>query len=196
MRAEKKAIRAREIEEAAYKILEAEGFSGLSVQAVAREANASNETIYRWYGDKHGLFEALIRGNASHVALTLEGRTTDPLAELSELGPILLSMLLGPRAIALNRAAAADGTGALGRVLAREGRETVAPKVAAVMARAIEEQQLSGPVDKLTETWFALLIGDLQIRRATGAMPAPSRKAIEARADEALLQLRKLFSPT
>jgi len=195
MRSEKRATRAREIEDAAYRLLEEKGFDGLSVQAVAREAKASNETIYRWYGDKTGLFEALIRGNAAQVAMALEGARIDPLDTLAETGPVLLGMLLGPRAVALNRAAAADPTGTLGRALAREGRETVAPTIALVMEHAACENRLSGTVAELTETWLSLLIGDLQIRRVTGAIPTPTRAAIKARAAAALDQLCRLFPP-
>lgn len=195
MRNEKRVARAREIEDAAYRILEIQGYDGMSVQAVAREAKASNETIYRWYGDKTGLFKALIRSNAAQVATALDSDTADPLKTLAELGPILLSMVLGPRAIALNRAAAADGSGTLGQVLAREGRETIRPKVLCIMTRAVEDNQLSGQAEKLTETWIALLIGDLQIRRVTGALPTPSRVSVAARAEDALHHLKQLFPP-
>ena len=58
MKPDRKEKRAREIEAAAYALLEAKGFEGLSMQSVAKMAKASNETLYRWYGDKIGLFEA------------------------------------------------------------------------------------------------------------------------------------------
>ena len=101
MRHEKRAARARQIEAAAYDILAEKGFAGLSVQAVAKAARASNETIYRWYGDKTGLFEALIRGNAQQVAHAIDKAKPDPLDKLSETGTVLLSMLLGRQAISL-----------------------------------------------------------------------------------------------
>ena len=70
MRDEKRAARAEEIETAAYGVLEAKGYDGLTMLAVARAAKASNEMLYRWYGDKQGLIEALIRSmTASGPAL-------------------------------------------------------------------------------------------------------------------------------
>ncbi len=37
---------------AAYRLLEQHGFAATTMQAIAREARASMETFYRWYGDK------------------------------------------------------------------------------------------------------------------------------------------------
>ena len=108
MRPENKAEREAQIAEAAYAVLGEKGFAGLSMLAVAKRAKASNETLYRWYGDKIGLFRALILRNAEQVTAQLEtlpergaGREV-----LEALGAALLDMLLSPRAVALNRAAA------------------------------------------------------------------------------------------
>ncbi|UYV37923.1 TetR/AcrR family transcriptional regulator [Rhodobacteraceae bacterium D3-12] len=208
MRSEAREKRAEEIEAAAYAVLEAKGYAGLSMLAVARAAKASNETLYRWYGDKLGLFEALIARNTEVVEEALErGRDADALLELERLGPVLLGMVLGPRAVALNRAAAADDSGKLGRALGRIGRETVGPWVVGIMARAIAAGQLGGgsssagaqdsaqdSAEEMAEVWFALLIGDTQVRRVTGAMDAPDEDWIAARAEAALGRLRRVFA--
>ena len=60
----KRDIREEEIEAAAYRLLEERGFAGTGMQAIAQAAHASNETLYRWYGDKTGLYRALITRNA------------------------------------------------------------------------------------------------------------------------------------
>lgn len=195
MKDENRQKRARQIEAAAYEILDEKGFAGLSMQAVAQRARASNETLYRWYGDKTGLFEALIRGNSALVEKALSTSEPDPLHSLAKIGPVLLAMLLGPRAVALNRAAAADPTGTLGRSLAREGRETVAPRIVALMRQAVQGSHLSGTPEEIAETWFALLIGDLQVRRVTGALAEPRPDYIQTRAASALERLTRLFPP-
>ncbi|MDQ2095837.1 TetR/AcrR family transcriptional regulator [Rhodalgimonas zhirmunskyi] len=197
MRDEKRAARAEQIENAAYMVLEEKGYSGLSMLSVAKAAKASNETLYRWYGDKLGLFEALITRNTESVRATLDAtQGSTAISTLQQVGPALLTMLLGPRAVALNRAAAADASGALGRALAKSGRETMGPWIARVMARAQTEGTLSGgdPGD-MAEVWFGLLIGDMQIRRVTGAVDAPSPDEIAQRAETALRRLRALFPP-
>lgn len=104
-------FRRQQIEDAAYKMLGEKGYAGTSMQAIARAAKASNETLYNWYGDKKGLMAALIARNTNVVLAALsDAHDGDPLAQLARIGPILLEMVLGPRAIALNRAAAADAS--------------------------------------------------------------------------------------
>lgn len=196
MRRDAREKRADEIEAAAYGVLEAKGYEGLSMLAVAKAAKASNETLYRWYGDKQGLFEALIARNTGLVRAALEEAQGggDAMAALARVGPVLLEMLLGPRAVALNRAAAADGSGKLGRALGRAGRDTVGAWIGAVMTRALNEGALGGAeAGEIAEVWFALLIGDMQVRRVTGAIEMPDRAAIAARAAAAMDRLQRLY---
>lgn len=185
----KQDARRAQIEEAAYRVLDEKGYAGTSMQAIARAAKASNETLYNWYGDKKGLMAALIARNTDTVREALSGvATADPLARLGLLGPPLLRMVLGPRAIALNRAAAADPSGDLGRSLASGGRETVAP----LLASLISHSPLRGEAEVLAQLYLTLLIGDLQIRRVTGAMDAPSQAFVDARAADAFDTLKRL----
>ena len=100
---------------------------------------------------------------------------------LEALGPVLLGILLSPQAIALNQAAASDASGELGQALADAGRETILPMLVKVLATAHGEEASSA-----AELYLRLLVGDLQIRRVIGQMPAPDRAFIEARAQEAL----------
>lgn len=195
MKEDAREARAEQIEQAAYRVMDAKGFEGLSMLAVAKEAKASNETLYRWYGDKTGLFAALIMRNTDGIRDSLERtRTDDPMTELSRLGPALLTMLTGPRAVALNRAAAVDKTGTLGQTLGQAGRDRVFPWIVGVMDRASAVGQLTGPPGDIAETYLMLLIGDWQVRRVTGAMPPPDADQIRARAETALTRLKLLFS--
>ena len=130
MRDENRVRRQGEIEEAAYEVLEKKGYAGTSMQGIARTARASNETLYNWYGDKQGLFKALVERNAANVKELLEAERSsgrDTFSTLQLLGPRLLKLLLGNRAVALNRAAAADASGELGETISRAGREVVLP---------------------------------------------------------------------
>lgn len=198
MKTDARAARAAQIEAAAYRLLEQKGYAGLSMQGVAKAAKASMETLYRWYGDKTGLFRALIAGNTATLGDTLAGAEAEGSdAALERTGVALLTMLLGPAAVALNRAAAADPSGALGRALAEGGRDVVAPRVASLMQRAQEQGVLgAAPPRDQAELWFALLIGDLQLRRVTGALPPLSPDAIRARTRAANTALCRLFPPS
>lgn len=192
MRAEKQEQRRREIEQAAYEVLAEKGYAGASMLAIAKRAGASNETLYGWYGSKQGLFRALVEENAREVAALLRdsiGQGRDPLETLRRLGPLLLRLLLGDKAVALNRAAAADAAagGLLGRTLAAAGRETILPLIAEVFAeaRARGQVHLDSP-EEAAELYISLLVGDLQIRRVTGALERVTEGEIRRRVERAV----------
>lgn len=200
MRDENKASRQEKIEEAAYAVLEAKGYAGTSMLAIARAARASNETLYNWYGDKTGLFKALVVRNAEQVRQLLEdGLVGDrpPLDLLEALGPRLLALLVSPRAIQLNRAAAADPTGELGAVISQRGRETVAPLIGEVLERARRDGAIAfDDTGDAIILYLSLLVGDLQIRRVIGREPPLDETAINRRAGQAYERFIRLNSPS
>lgn len=195
MRSSARARRAKDIETIALVMLYERGFNGLTMSDLARRAKASNETLYRWYGDKDGLYKALIQRNAQRVADALTPIEGYSAADtLRRLGPVLLDMLLGPEAVALNRAAAADATGVLGACLSESGRGTVGPWIAQVMAKGLENGEFTGGTAKdLAESYITLLVGDLQVRRVTHAMPEPDKTTIKQRSETAFLQFSRLY---
>ncbi len=197
MREEKRSIRQQQIEAAAYEVLESKGYGGTSMLGIARKARASNETLYNWYGDKQGLFRALVTRNAAEVKEHLDAELEtdhDALSILSTLGPKLLELLTGDRAVALNRAAAADSSGELGATLSQAGREAVFPLLQKVVERARDEGRLKFQhPGEAVGLYLDLLIGDLQIRRVIGRMPTPSEAFCQERADRAVRHLRQLL---
>ncbi len=194
MREEKKRARHEAITQAAYSLLAAKGYSGTSMLGIAKAAQASNETLYRWYGDKRGLFETMVRDNSDHIKTMLEQaieEQDDPAEALCRIAPILLAMLLGERAVLLNRVAAADPTGELGAAIAVGGRNVVKPLIEVLMTNIGKKQKASE--EELAGWFFSLLIGDLQIRRVIGVYPVPSKAQIEERSQMALQAFFKLL---
>lgn len=204
---QKRDLREKEIEAAAYRLLEERGFAGAGMQAIAQAAHASNETLYRWYGDKIGLYRTLIARNAALVEQAIADarqQGAQGLAVLRAAGPVLLTMLLSERAVALNRAAAADSSGQLGKVLAEKGRKAVAPQIGQIMDEALNARQLGEwpagggetvAAHDLAEIWLILLIGDLQIRRVTGAIGPLTSGQVDTRAIRAVDCLCRLYPP-
>ena len=187
------------IKEAAFEILAEKGYKAASMLEIARRAKASNETLYKWFGNKQALFKALVEDNAREARELLENALSDgsdPIDALSRLGPVLLEIVTGEKAIALNRAAAGDvfETATLGGTIADYGRETILPLLTAVFERAGKEGMLA--IDdprEAAETYVNLLIGDLQIRRVIGVSRPPARKEAEARTARAVTQLRRIY---
>lgn len=190
------------IEDAAFALLIEKGYKATSMLEVARRAGASNETLYKWYGNKQGLFAALVEANARDVAgllrTRLDGVDADPLETLTTVGPLLLDLVTGERAIALNRAAVGDvhDTATLGPALAESGRETIVPLIAELLEQARDKGLLAfDDAAVVAEAYVALLIGDLQIRRATGAIGPLADDAVRARAERAVSRIIRLFAP-
>ena len=199
MRTEKRNARMAEIEAAAYALFAVQGFEGTSMLAIAKAAKASNETMYRWYGDKHGLFAQMVKRNAAEVSAALDAARQDeapPLAVLARIAPVLLGMLLGEKAILLNRAAASDPSGALGKLLADSGRETVLPLIAEVLDDAVAQGALAPPKeDALPPLFIRLLVGDQQVRRVIGSLAEPTPEEVTRQAEVALAHLKRLCAP-
>ena len=198
LREEKRSLRQQQIEAAAYEVLEAKGYGGTSMQGIAKRARASNETLYNWYGDKQGLFRALVTRNAEEVKSHLEAELEtnhEALSILGTLGPKLLNLLTGDRAVALNRAAAADSSGELGTTLSKAGREAIFPLLEQVLLRARQEGKLRfNASQEAVGLYLDLLIGDQQIRRVVGRIPAPTIEFCEARSKRAVSHLCQLLS--
>ena len=178
------------IEQAAYELIDEFGYDGISMLKIAKLAKASNETLYKWYGDKKGLFSALVEANTTHIGRLIDDAIEiDKLeiATIEQLGCLLLEILLGDRAIALNKSAVADASGELGQALAKAGREAVFPKIRQIFDTYLNSHTGSKiNATQITEIYLRLLIGDLQIRRATGAILALNAREIKVRSKEAL----------
>ncbi|MCA8903034.1 MAG: TetR/AcrR family transcriptional regulator, partial [Hyphomonas sp.] len=161
MRQEARKTRRKEIQQAALALLVQHGYAATTMASVAKAAGASLETLYKWYGDKPGLFRAMVQANIEELRDKLAmsaAKFREPLAAVQEFGPQLIAVLTSEEVVALNRAAAADPSGDLGRIIAEAGRGSVAPQLTNLFAQAIEGEDPA----QVTEVYLGLLLGDLQ----------------------------------
>ncbi|SMX43495.1 TetR/AcrR family transcriptional regulator [Maliponia aquimaris] len=184
MTPETRRARRAEIAEAAFAVLTETGQGGLSMLAVARRARASNETLYRWYGDKTGLLRALIVHRASEVAAEVDavligGGAAETVLE--GVGTLLLEAWTEARWLALCRAAAADDTGALGQAADAAWRDLIVPRVVQLFVRLRAAGRLRGAPEAAAALWLDLLTGNWALRAVLGARLAPDRRARVAR---------------
>lgn len=193
--------RRQAIETAAYEVLSEKGYKATSMLAIAKRASASNETLYRWYGNKQALFRTLVEENARQVREELQAsiaQAGDPIETLRTIGPLLLQLVTSDKAVALNRAAVGDvfETATLGRTIAQAGRGAIAPLIGRVLAAARDGGLLDfDDVGETTSAYISLLIGDLQIQRVIGVCDRLSKKQIKDRSDRALSGILRLYGP-
>ena len=164
------------------------GYRDTTMLEVARRASASKETLYAWFGNKPGLFQAVIQRNADAVrrvvAEHLEGDAPVE-AALADFGNALAGLLLGESAVAINRAAISEARTAptLARILSESGREATLP----VFVRYLERCRSRGVLqcddpEEAAETFIGLLLGDAQVRRLLGVMAMPPSAHLKSRA--------------
>lgn len=192
MKEDARTARKKQITQAAYVVLQRKGYAGTSMLAVAKQAKASNETLYNWYGDKTGLFAALIEDNAQrayHLLLEIRNSDGDIRNQLIEFSAVLLEEILSDRVIGLNRAAASDPTGQLGRAIAEVGRNRFLPVLIDILKMQVPLGAFKSYED-VADTFLRLLIGDQQIRRVVGGASAPMPNE---RRQLAELAVRKLW---
>lgn len=200
MKAASRDRRRDEILDHAVEVLAERGYRDASMLEIAKRAAASKETLYAWFGDKQGLFEAVIRRNAEVVQEVLRGyleNNAPPDVALPEFGRALLTLLLGDSAVAINRAAISEARAEprLAETLARAGRDATLP----AFLRYLERQQERGTLqldttpEEAAEVYLGLLLGDRQVRRLLGRIPAPSKTEIDARAAAATRRFLQLY---
>lgn len=199
LKKDSKENREHQIFEAAYTILGKKGYKATSMLAIAKEASASNETLYAWYKNKQGLLAAMIESNANladklfkQAVLTKE----PPSVTLQKSSTAILKITTGKRSVILNRAAAADVAegGVLGKLIAKHGRNAITPMIADVFTRAMEQGRIKQTdPDEITEIFVALLVGDSQIRRAIGVADELSDDVIQAHTERCIEIIFELY---
>lgn len=192
--------RRRQIEKAAFEVLEQVGFRKASMLQIAKRARASNETLYAWYGNKQELFSSMIADNAGAVKTRLQEAIDghdDPAHSLAAIGMLLLQFTATEKAVIMNRAAVADvtETGLLAAAIQTNARAGMLDLLRNLMAQ-LERQgvySFDGHTDQAVHVFIGLLIGELQLQQALGAHPPLTDSDIEARTMEALHLFDRLY---
>ncbi len=172
-----------------------EGYDNVTMLAIARRAGASKETLYSWFGNRDGLFAALIErsadesGAAVDAALGTGAPTHDTLTGFAA---GLLTLLCSPSSIALNRAAMQSPE--LSARLLASGRHRVGPLVERYLAARHDAGEINAPDPAVAfELLYGLIIRDVQIRVLLGESP-PSSRSIKRQAATAVEQFLTLVA--
>lgn len=164
-----------------------DGYDKVTMLAIARRAGASKETLYSWFGNRDGLFTALIERSADRSSAAIGDAlgSGGPVREtLTDFSTGLLGLLSSPSSIALNRAAMQSPE--LSDRLLESGRHRVGPLIERYLSVCHESGDIVAPdAGKAFEVLYGLVIRDVQIRVLLGE-PAPKRQAIRQQATEAV----------
>lgn len=152
----------------------AEGYGATSIEAVAQQARVAKRTFYARFGDKAGLFAAVVHRIVERLhppanVQLLQGESCE--AKLRHLARLALAAALTPQALALSRLLLAESSRfpELTGVVAREAASAVASREIAAL---LESEKAAGRLF-LAKPGFAaghfiqMVIGEPQ-RRAHG----------------------------
>ena len=172
-----------------------------SMTAVARRANCSKETLYKWFGDRDGMLTETVRWQASRVrAGNYDRQRLDANAlreSLESFAANWLSVISSRTSIALNRVAVGQASPKeknLGQIVLANGRfaigERIKPLLEAGRAAGLLEFD---DTEETFRTFFGLVGRDVQIRLLLGDRPDMSKPVIAADAVRATTQFLTLF---
>ena len=170
--------------EAAKALFIRNAFAGTSMDAVAAEAGVSKLTVYSHFGDKDNLFREVVRSRM-HDLLPASTYAFDPGVTIGEklhsIATLHTNLDCDKENVGTFRAILSDcrqGNPRYGRVLWEEVTARKYGLMSDLLQRAVDERQLQIPdVRCASMQFFALITGDLKMRRMFGCDECPQAYA-------------------
>ena len=187
--------RQAEVLEAGLALLVAGGEKALTTAGLARAANCSKESLYKWFGDRDGVLSAMIAFQASKVRVpSLAASAHRDLAafraDFEGFASDLLAVLSGPASLALNRLAigqASDHGSALGDLMIARGRAAVRQRAKALLEAARRAGHLRfDDTQDAFEALYGLIVADRHVRMLLGETIAETADPARRRASAQL----------
>lgn len=161
------------------------GYGVASMDAIAREAEVSKQTIYHHFGGKAALFGAIIDERCHRLLSPFswpDTATDDPRAVLVSIARQFVDIMLAPSSLALYRAlmAEVERFPTLGHITYESGPS----RIVASISRYLEEQNAAGRLNVpdtvfAAEQFYGMLTGHLQLRALLGVETSPSPERTE-----------------
>jgi len=178
-----------------------DGGQKLTMNAVARRANCSKETLYKWFGDRDGLLAATVKWQASRVrAGAYDAERLDVAAlrdSLERFAASWLRVISSETSIALNRIAIAQAGSPdsnLGRIVLDNGRFAIGARLKPLLVAARAAGLLAfDDAEAAFRSFFGLVGRDVQIRLLLGDAPAMSDDDMAQDAAAATAQFLVLY---
>jgi len=187
---------------AAFALLVDGGERALTTAGIARAANCSKESLYKWFGDRDGLLSAMVTFQAMKVrtfASADRPMTRDDFrAHLVTFGRDLLTVLAGDTSLAMNRLAIGQASregSHLGRFVLERGRRMIGIRAGALIEVGRSLGFLSyGDRDVAFQTLYGLIVRDLHVRLLLGERPTAAERDFDTQAERAVEQFFSLYA--
>jgi AcrR family transcriptional regulator len=185
-------IRRSQILDAAAQVFVENGYGGATIDLVVERAGASKATVYSFFGDKDGLFAAIVEERCERILSAFgdpEVVDSDVPSALTHIARRYMEVAMAPDAIGLYRLIIAEGVRfpELARTFHRLGPDRTTAHLAFMLSVWRERGLVRLDDPQLAAVqFFDLVSGDLHRRAMAGIIPRNLRAAIRRRIDNAL----------
>ncbi len=190
----------RRIIGAAFEAFMENGYAATSTLEIATRAKVSKRDLYANFPNKAAVLLACITSRAARMRLPADlpvPQTRDALAAiLTSLGVAVIREVCAPAVTAMYRLAISEAKRSpdVARIL--DGSRAVNRDALAELLRAAQTAGIlaDGDAQRMMEQFFALLWGDLMVKRLLGAVAVPKPAEIDRRARAATEAFLKLHA--
>jgi len=175
--------------DAAQRLFLERGYGQVSVNDIVAQAGGSLSTLYRHFGNKEGLFQAMIERRSHHIYDTLTAEGVDELpveAALQRLGIDLLIKVMDEETLGIYREVVAESPRQppLARLFFDGGPGRVRQALADYFERRMQRQLMPACDSvELAGIFLGMLLGEWHLIRVLQLESPPSRAAMEKRVE-------------
>jgi TetR/AcrR family transcriptional repressor of mexJK operon len=170
--------------EAATAVFLERGYEGATLGEIVARSGGSRATLYAQFGDKAGLFAAIIAALCERIVAPVAARIEGPAeAALLAVGRGFMRVMMAPDSLSLYRIVIADGARfpELAEAVFSAGPKAAAEGLARYLAKKVRSGELAlGDPGASARHFLEMVKGDLHFRALLGLAPAPSAVEVEA----------------
>lgn len=180
--------------ESAYELFIEQGFAKTSLDQIISHAGGSKRNVYQYFGDKQGLFVAVMQHHLNKgfvdVLASLDDCDDHVPETLKHIGHCFITLLLSEQALALYRVLVAEvkQCPSLGERFYEIGPDKVNQYLSGYLAHQVSHGMLSiSDVKTAAVSFLGMVKGDLQMAALLNPKRLPCSAVIEARVDWAVV---------
>lgn len=175
------------------------GLQGTSMDAVAREAGVSKQTVYSHFENKDELFQACIKGKIAEYGFGEDGEpgTDDPRETLLRLARRFMALIFDPEVIAMHRLVLAEAPNfpRIAALFYESGPAATKRAVGAFLERLVQRGQLRiDDIEYAAWQFPNMAFGDFKVRLDFGMIDRVPEDQLEAHLQRVVDDFVALYS--
>ncbi len=169
---------------AAAEVFFEQGYVATSIDAIIERAGGSKRNIYSEFGNKEGLFAAIVRENSDSALSTLDAGDVEGLdlrATLTVFGRHLMEVYMSPPVVGIYRIAVTEANRfpELVKAFYEQGPGRTTSRLAEVLELARARGDIrAGNSERLAEHFVGMIRDNLHLQVVLGLRPAPSQEEV------------------